>query len=185
MAAAGRPTTLTEEVLGQIEILMPKSYFVEWVYNYLRIPKATFYSWIARGRAEQVRLFKNPKAKPKASEDIYLRLLDTVKRDQAGVLIKAFDSVQMASSIQWQAGAWLTERLAPDKCGLDRGLLKQLMAEVADLKKRLGDEPPVAPAPPASAATPIPSGDGVADDGRAGQTGDDGGRAPRPADPSP
>lgn len=83
------------------------------------ISEAAFYSWMARGRKERDRLAGSSRAKPKASEAIYVEFLETIEKARAEAEARLVLLIHKAAQEPrtWQAAAWLLERRDPGKWG--------------------------------------------------------------------
>jgi transposase len=83
------------------------------------VSRASYYAWMARGRAERDRLDADPKSKPKLSEAIYLEFLDTIEKAKAEAEARLVVLIQKAAQTPrtWQAAAWLLERRDPKNWG--------------------------------------------------------------------
>lgn len=105
----GRPTLLTKERQNKIAeyISAGNDQTTAAVAN--GVSKATFFGWMARGRAERDRLAANPKLKLKASETPYLEFVDAI--EQALATAEARYVLLIAKAAQeprtWQAAAWM------------------------------------------------------------------------------
>jgi hypothetical protein len=67
----------------------------------------TFYRWLERARAS-----RDAKRRPNR----YTRLLDRIERAEAECMFECLARI-MTSADNWQASAWLLERLSPDDWG--------------------------------------------------------------------
>jgi transposase len=125
----GRPSDLTPQVIEDVRRLLPTVMYLETVADYLGCERTTWRKWLARGRKEFNRLARNPRAKPKEKEALYLEFFNTYKTSLAegelydlGVIKKAStDQVNAEGEVtrkgEWQAAAWRAERRFPGKWG--------------------------------------------------------------------
>lgn len=102
--------------------------YLETVGDYLGVSRITWRGWLKRGRKEANRL-RNPRAKPKESEALYLEFFYTYKKALAegtffdlGVIKKASEDQYDAEGKlirkgEWQAAAWREERRFPKLWG--------------------------------------------------------------------
>jgi hypothetical protein len=125
----GRPTLLTPAIIEDFRRLLPTVLYLETVGDYLGVSRQTWRVWVKRGRKESDRLAKNPRAKPREKEALYLEFFATYKKAVAegelydlGIIKKASaDQVSAAGEVvrqgQWQAAAWRAERRFGRKWG--------------------------------------------------------------------
>jgi hypothetical protein len=125
---AGRPLTLTPEVIEDVRRLLPIVLYLETVADYLGCDRTLWRKWLRRGRKEADRL-RTGRAAPKGSEAIYLEFFHTVRRALAegqfadlGTIRKASqdqtnDAGEVTRQGQWQAAAWRSERRFPKQWG--------------------------------------------------------------------
>jgi transposase len=130
---AGRPTDLTPEVIEDVRRLLPISLYLETVGNYIGVSRMTIHRWSKRGRQEEKRL-RNPRAKPKPSEAIYLQFCYAYKKGLAEGELYDAGVVKQAAATQWQAAAWRLERRFPERWGRDRALLLELVKQVKGMQ---------------------------------------------------
>lgn len=81
------------------------------------ISESAFYEWIQRGEAELERLAKNPRARPRENERPFVEFAEAVKRAVPTRKRALVSTIRLASHRQWQAAAWLLERLHPGEFG--------------------------------------------------------------------
>jgi transposase len=125
----GRPSILTPEVIEDFRRLLPTVMYLETVGDYLGVSRMTWREWIRRGRKEHDRLARNPRAKPKQKEALYLQFFDCHRKAiaegqiyDAGVIKRASaDQTNAEGDVvrqgQWQAAAWRLERRFPKQWG--------------------------------------------------------------------
>lgn len=119
--SAGRPTLLTPSILEDVRRILPTVMYLETVADYIGVHRTTIRLWLKRGRKEDKRL-RNPKAKPKASEALYLQFIIAHKKCLAEGEIHDAGVIKKAASEQWQAAAWRLERRFPDRWGRERNI---------------------------------------------------------------
>lgn len=171
---AGRPTLLTPEVLEDVRRLLPTVLYLETVGDYLGLSRETWRVWLRRGRKEHTRLAKDRRAKPKASEAIYLEFFVTYKKAlaegelyDAGIIKRASaDQVGPDGTLlrkgEWQAAAWRLERRFQGRWSSFRKELAALRRQVELLEKSLGERGSDSESPGPSSApggAPAPAGD--------------------------
>ena len=163
---SGRITGLTQEIAARAGVLLPDLVYLGVVADALGVPRRTFRNWMARGRAEGVRLEREPESPPQDSESVYLALHAAMKKgkaDRQGRAVAAIvEAYTRQESPQWQAAAWMLERTCE---GFDPPAVKARRDERLEaLEKRLeellakldGARPHAqqTPAPPQQPATP-------------------------------
>jgi transposase len=82
------------------------------------IGESTFYAWRARGEAEIERVDSNPRASIRKEEVPFVEFVEAIKKAvprRKQVLIGRIQKA--AQSDQWQAAAWLLERLHNEEFG--------------------------------------------------------------------
>ena len=114
-----RPTRLNQEKMEKIAQLISAGNFAETAAQASGISKATYYNWLARGKAEKDRLEKEDKSNPKASEKPYVEFLDTIEKAKAEAEARMILVISKAASDpkSWTAAAWWLERVFPQKYG--------------------------------------------------------------------
>ena len=114
-----RPSRLTPERSQRIAELVAAGNNVDTAAAAAGISEATFYGWMARGRAERDRLASSKRAKPKATEEMYLQFLEAVEKARAEAEARLVLLISKAAQEPrtWQAAAWLLERRTPEKWG--------------------------------------------------------------------
>ena len=130
---AGRPTDLTPEAIADVARLLPTALYLWTVADYIGVHRSTVYRWLKRGRREETRL-RNPRAKRKPSEAIYLQFRNAHKKGLAEGEIYATQIIRKAAAGHWQAAAWLLERRYPARWGRDRSILAELVKQVKELQ---------------------------------------------------
>jgi len=117
MARRGRPTKLTRKLIAEMATVLAAGNTMDKSADYCGIDGATAFRWQARGRAEQARLAKSKRAKPKASERPYCDFSDAVKKARAKAQVRAVAIINLAAPTNWTAAAWFLERSDPDHWG--------------------------------------------------------------------
>lgn len=145
MAANGRPTQLTPEIIDKVAELLPVAMYMESVAAMIGVAKKTVYDWIRRGAREEKRIANGEKPDPK--EAIYASFSHAVKKAMADGEREILEAIRQAVRTQWQAGAWLLERRFPQKWSNFRAELRRLEKEVEELRKN-GNRPADPPTPP-------------------------------------
>lgn len=161
----GRPSKLTPAVIKEFEKYLPTALYIDTVGDYLGISRITWRVWLRRGRREADRLAKDPKAKPKRSEALYLEFFYMYQKGVSegqmfaiGVIRGAAskrpsvtrtitttdpDGVQTVTEEtkyfqpQWTAAAWLAERRFNSKWGMDRSTIRELQKIIVDLEAKV------------------------------------------------
>lgn len=114
---AGRPVKLNAEVQRKIVDAISGGNYMETASAYAGISKDTFYRWLRRGEREKQRVAKNPRAKIKKEEKMYVELSDEVEKALAKSEMRDVYIIGKAAESQWQAAAWRLERKFPKKWG--------------------------------------------------------------------
>jgi hypothetical protein len=102
----GAPTTLTPAIIAKLAAFVEEGNFLQPALALLGIPRCTYYHWLERGEADQVR------GKP----SLYVELLDTIKKADAACERRNVLGVQ-AGELGWQSKAWILERKYPTRWG--------------------------------------------------------------------
>lgn len=114
---AGRPVKLNDEVQRKIVDAISGGNYMDTASAYAGISKDTFYRWLRRGEREKQRVAKNPRAKIKKEEKMYVELSDEVEKALAKSEMRDVYIIGKAAESQWQAAAWRLERKFPKKWG--------------------------------------------------------------------
>ena len=139
---AGRPTKLTTELTEEIAKYLRAGNYIETTAALVGINRDSIYEWLKRGAAEQERLLKNPRARIRKRESIFVEFSDTVKKAQAQSEAMLVGLVGKAAEKNWTAAAWRLERKFPDKWGrTERNVataqddpLKEIAKQIEDLR---------------------------------------------------
>lgn len=113
----GRPTKLTPEIQEEICKVIRSGNYIETAAAYAGVHKSSIYEWMKRGAREKDRLRKNPKARMKKSEAIYVDFSDAIEKALAHAEIRDVAIIGKAAETQWQAAAWRLERKFRDRWG--------------------------------------------------------------------
>ncbi len=118
-ARRGRRSLLTDERINNICQLVAAGNNLETSAAANGVSRSAFFSWLARGRAEQDRLAANPRAKIRASEKLYVELVERVElsRAEADARLVLLIAKAAQDPKTWKAAAWLLERRDPARWG--------------------------------------------------------------------
>ena len=137
---AGRPTKLTKELTEEIAQYLRAGNYIETTAALVGINRDSIYEWLKRGAAEQERLIKNPRARLRKREELYVEFSDTVKKAQAQSEAMLVGLIGKAASKNWTAAAWRLERKFPDKWGrTERNTAQAQDDPVKELAKQIQD----------------------------------------------
>lgn len=128
---AGRPCTLTEEMIPQLCKAIDEVLSLNQAANLCEIPRTTIIDWIKRG---------NNHALTGQTDSLYYKLSTSVKKAQ-GEAARARMACLMNGDKNWQASAWILERVFREDFGSNSRevdelteLVKQLKQDMAKLK---------------------------------------------------
>jgi hypothetical protein len=133
---SGRLTSLTPELIAEMEKYLPVTLYVDTAFDVIGIPRSTWRLWLQRGRKEEKRLAR-PRARPKPSEEIYVRFVAAFRKAMAESQARALSAIITASKKNWTAAAWLLERRWPSRWSGYRKEIQECMRMNQDLEKRL------------------------------------------------
>jgi hypothetical protein len=137
---AGRPTKLTKELTEEIAKYLRAGNYIETTAALVGINRDSIYEWLKRGAAEQERLMKNPRARIRKREQIFVEFSDTVKKAQAQSEAMLVGLVGKAAEKNWTAAAWRLERKFPDKWGrTERNVATAQDDPLKDIAKQIED----------------------------------------------
>jgi len=137
---AGRPTKLTKELTEEIAKYLRAGNYIETTAALVGINRDSIYEWLKRGAAEQERLMKNPRARIRKREKIFVEFSDTVKKAQAQSEAMLVGLVGKAAEKNWTAAAWRLERKFPDKWGrTERNVATAQDDPLKDIAKQIED----------------------------------------------
>jgi len=137
---AGRPTKLTKELTEEVAKYLRAGNYIETTAALVGINRDSIYEWLKRGAAEQERLMKNPRARLRKREEIFVEFSDTVKKAQAQSEAMLVGLVGKAAEKNWPAAAWRLERKFPDKWGrTERNVAAAQDDPVKELAKQIED----------------------------------------------
>ncbi len=74
-----RPTKLTPEIVEDFRRIIPTVMYLETVGDFLGVERTTWRKWLKRGALEAKRL-RDPDAKPKKKEALFLEFFHTYKK---------------------------------------------------------------------------------------------------------
>ena len=112
-----RPTKLTPELQEDILKIIRSGNYIETACAFVGINKSTFYDWLKRGAREKDRLEKNPRARIRKSEKIYVEFSNAVEKALAHAEIRDVAIIGKAAEENWKAAAWRLERKFPERWG--------------------------------------------------------------------
>ncbi len=136
----GRPTKLTSELTEEIAQYLRAGNYIETTAALVGINRDSIYEWLKRGAAEQERLKKNPRARLRKREELYVEFSDTVKKAQAQSEAMLVGLIGKAAQKNWTAAAWRLERKYPDKWGrTERNAAQAEDDPVKELAKQIQD----------------------------------------------
>ena len=137
---AGRPTKLTKELTEEVAKYLRAGNYIETTAALVGINRDSIYEWLKRGAAEQERLMKNPRARLRKREEIFVEFSDTVKKAQAQSEAMLVGLVGKAAEKNWTAAEWRLERKFPDKWGrTERNVAAAQDDPVKELAKQIED----------------------------------------------
>ena len=137
---AGRPTKLTKELTEEVAKYLRAGNYIETTAALVGINRDSIYEWLKRGAAEQERLMKNPRARLRKREEIFVEFSDTVKKAQAQSEAMLVGLIGKAAQKNWTAAAWRLERKYPDKWGrTERNVATAQDDPVKELAKQISD----------------------------------------------
>ena len=137
---AGRPTKLTSELTEEIAQYLRAGNYIETTAARVGINRDSIYEWLKRGAKEQERLSKNPRARLRKREAIFVEFSDTVKKAQAQSEAMLVGLIGKAAQKNWTAAAWRLERKYPDKWGrTERNVATAQDDPVKELAKQISD----------------------------------------------
>jgi hypothetical protein len=138
-----RPSELTPEVLALVADGIAKAVPPAVAAQAAGISRATFYAWLARGRADEAAGRSTP----------HRGFLDAIKEAEAVAQSLLLETIRLASSVatpkdmqapKWQAAAWLLERRWPRQYGEGLKVAAQqeehLRGILAKVRVQLGDD---------------------------------------------
>jgi len=136
----GRPTKLTSELTEEIAQYLRAGNYIETTAALVGINRDSIYEWLKRGAKEQERLAKNPRARLRKREAIFVEFSDTVKKAQAQSEAMLVGLIGKAAQKNWTAAAWRLERKYPDKWGrTERNVATAQDDPVKELAKQISD----------------------------------------------
>lgn len=112
----GRKTLCTPELIDYLFEKISTGSTVKAACAMAILTESSYYSWMARGQKESKRL-EQDNAYPIEKESIYLDFMESMKKAipfRKDILMKR---IIIAGEENWQANAWMLERLHPDEYG--------------------------------------------------------------------
>ena len=117
----GRPTKCTRELAEMIATLIANGSNIKDACAIVDIHVQSFYSWMGRGRNEMQRIYDLDQAGISSDvlldEEDYLYFFELIEKAKPIRKMSLIERIQTAGKSQWQANAWLLERLHPDEFG--------------------------------------------------------------------
>ena len=112
----GRPiTTLTPELIKNIESFLKEGNYVNVVCNFLGIDESLFYKWLRKGEKQKSGLYRD--------------LCQSVKKAESAAEILAVRDVK-AGDKGWTSRAWFLERKFKDRWGRDNQNIDQQPTQI-------------------------------------------------------
>lgn len=105
LGLASRPTLLTDELGDNLVAMLRAGAYLPVALRALGVARRTFQDWMARGRSGRV------------EDERYARFRELVEQAQGRAEVTLVAEIATASRSNWQAAAWLLERLAPSRYG--------------------------------------------------------------------
>lgn len=125
----GLPPKLTHELADHLVALLRAGNYVAVAVRAAGISRALFYQWLDRGASD-------------APEDaVYADLRERVEEAKAHAEARHVASIAKAASENWQAAAWLLERMYPDRWGRVSVRMRDTSAETTSEEKSDPDDP--------------------------------------------
>lgn len=125
---------LTAELLQQIEQILPITMQISPTARSLGISRRTLHRWKKRGLIERKRRLAGEAPNPK--EEPFVSLVSVLLKGIARGEVENLATISLASQKHFFAACWLLERIFPHKYSKDRGELKLLRQQIAELEKR-------------------------------------------------
>ena len=102
---AGRKPKLTKDLIKRIYQLISAGNYDITVFEYLNISSSAYYEWLKKGEESII----------DGKTNLYVELVETVKKAKAEAEIRNVAIIQKAGEKSWQACAWWLERKAADR----------------------------------------------------------------------
>lgn len=114
----GRPTKLTPQLTERIAMLIKGGAYPTKAAVAAGLSEASYFAYMARGRAEQERMAEQSSTRPKASERPYIDFLEAVEQASAEIqAIMANKIVTAAQAGDWKAALAYLERTNREEWG--------------------------------------------------------------------
>jgi hypothetical protein len=111
---AGRPVTLTEEIIEEICAAISIGTPNKYAAIYAGVSERVFYNWVKWGEEEIARLAKNPRAKPRKKKQIFVQLIQSLAEARANRVITWTNVVNQAAAIDPKMALELLARTEPE-----------------------------------------------------------------------
>jgi hypothetical protein len=125
----GRPSVLTDDVRTVLLAAIAKGLSFDRAAHLAGINERTFCHWRRIGKADT----------EAGNESAYSALCHDIKRSRSAFVAEALERISNAGRAQWQANAWILERLFPDEFASDRRELRQAIKQLAELELKLAE----------------------------------------------
>lgn len=135
MAKMGQPTKCTDDLIAEIEKLLPTVMYIESVASFLGIDMRTVKDWMRAGRKEMRR---QEKGEEPTTDTFILQCVKFVKAYKRGLAKgEAYDAgiIRKAAEKSWQAAAWRLERRFPERWSSDRRMIRELQSKLDKLEE--------------------------------------------------
>lgn len=133
---AGRPPKLTQALIREISILVPRVFFLSTAADLLGISRMTLHRWQKRGEVE-IQRRSRPSYPGRPGEALYAEFCYALKRARAQAELFLLSEIKRAADTDWRAAAWLLERCFPERWGRHSREIRELRRQVAQLEKVL------------------------------------------------
>jgi hypothetical protein len=99
----GAKTTLTAELADQLAAMLASGNYIEVAVRAVSLPRRTFNDWLKRGESDAPR------------DQLYRRFRERMQEARARGEVRLVAEVSRAARENWQASAWMLERLYPER----------------------------------------------------------------------
>jgi hypothetical protein len=150
-----RPSKLTQEIIGDVEDLLPCCLHLSTIADFIGVHKSNVGRWMKRGEQEWEQgqsslhaLFYRVAKRAQAAAEMYL--VSCIVRAAQGappVTTTSTHTDREGNTIsietttysrgEWTAGAWILERRFPEKWSKDRRAIRGLVKAVRELQERV------------------------------------------------
>ncbi len=152
----GRILLLTNDIIAQVEKLLPRTLYVETVAAQIGVHRQTLWLWLKSGANEARR--REQGEDHDTAFDLHATLFYVVKKTLGNTESDFLSSLQAAGTETWTALAWLLERRFPERWSANRGETRVLLKRIEELEKKLTNAAPN-PAHVQAGVEPVASGD--------------------------